>query len=105
MPEGVPYLRREVYKLRKRLSDAETNLQVLQVLVDASVASGLISVDVILDPDFISGDFHIRKAVQLRADVNGQPGWFVWTASGPTHDGVTYIVDSVGTTFKRSSLV
>lgn len=104
MPEGVPYLRREVYKLRKRVSDFETNLQVLQTMVEALISTGLISVDVVL-ADFIAGDYHIRKAVQLRADANGQPGWFVQIAAGPTHDGVRYIVDVVGTTFERYSLV
>lgn len=68
------------------------------------VFSVKLAVDITL-ADFIAGDFRGYSAIQLRADVNGQPGYFVSVAAGPAHDGALYIVDSHGTTFQRRSLV
>lgn len=95
------------WELIKKLR-AEYDFQIASVLgrllLLEVVFNVKLAVDIVL-ADFIAGDYRGYSAVQLRADVNGQPGYFVSIAAGPTHDGVRYIVDSQGTTFERRSLV
>lgn len=97
MPEGVPYLRREVYKLRKRIQDFETNLQILQSVVNRT-----------LPREAFNSVEEARLAVievvriDVLADGNGDPATF-WVDETYVDDGfnVTGFTDASGTTFRR----
>ncbi len=98
MPEGVPYLRREVYKLRKRLSDAETMLQLIQNILEAQT-----SFKVYNSYTDVQAANVLVDLILVLSDYNGSSGIFVKNASYTVIlQGADGITDVVGKIFKRS---
>lgn len=97
--------------LRGRVQSIEdsTNSAIATIFIRLNLLEAVFNVRMAIDIPLSAftapgSNYSMYSAVQLRADVGGQPGYFVKVATGPTHDGVRWIVDSVGTTFERRSL-